>query len=58
MFTAKHTAWKERIQASVMSTHSLHTQSFKRSNLSNTGTEGSKQELLQYIVIIISPLQF
>lgn len=42
MFTAKHAAWKERTQASVMSTHNLHTQSFKRSNLSNTGTEGSK----------------
>lgn len=58
MFTAKHAAWKERIQASVMPTHSLHTPSFKRSNLSNTGTEDSKLELLKYIVIIISQLQF
>lgn len=25
MFTAKHTTWKEIIQASVVSTNSLHT---------------------------------
>lgn len=53
MFTAKHTTWKEIIQASVMSTNSLHTQSSKRTNLNNMGTEGSKQELLKYIVIFI-----
>lgn len=58
MFTANHTAWKERIQASVMSPHCLHTQSFKRSHLSNTGTEASKLELLKHIVLIISQLQF